>query len=103
MLQKRPDGKQTLFIPKDLQLWEMVGVMEVVHRDTFAAKPERQDMAKKKLLELGTTFQNTGIYIMQRLASIEQGKEIANALAIELYNYGQWLIDGTNAEKLLRS
>ena len=53
ILEKRPDDKQTLYIPKDLQLWEMIGIMEVVDRDTFANKPERRDEAKKKLRELG--------------------------------------------------
>lgn len=99
ILEKRPDGKQILFIPKDLHLWEMVGVMEAVDSDTFTAKPERQDEAKKKLLELGKTFQGAGIYIAQRLDTIGQGREIASALALEFYDYGRSLIEGKKSEK----
>ncbi len=94
ILEKKRGGKQTLYIPKDLQLWEMVGVMEVVDHDTFATKSERKDEAKKKLLELGKTFQNAGVYIAQRLDAIDQGKEIARALAQEFYGYGQSLTGG---------
>ena len=94
ILEKRSDGKQNLFIPADLQLWEMVGVMETVDRDTFAAKLERQVEAKDKLLELGGTFQNAGAYIAQRLESVGQGKDIARALAEEFYDYGQLLSGG---------
>lgn len=98
LLEKRPDGKQTLYIPEDLQLWEMVGVIEAVDHDTFADKPERKDEAKKKLLELGKTFQNSGVYIAQRLDSIREGKEIAGALAEEFYHYGSSLAKGTKEE-----
>ena len=41
VLEKREDGKQNLYLPEDLALWEMVGVMEVIDLDTFSAKPER--------------------------------------------------------------
>ncbi|HEY9584929.1 MAG TPA: tetratricopeptide repeat protein, partial [Candidatus Paceibacterota bacterium] len=89
-----------LYIPEDLQLWEMVWVMEVVDHDTFAGKPERQDEAKKKLLELGEIFQNAGVYIAQRLNSITKGREIASALAEEFYGYGQSLMMGEKSEEL---
>jgi len=94
ILEKRPDGKQTLFIPSDLQLWEMVGVMEVVDSDTFATKPERRIEAKEKMLALGRTFENAGVYLARRLDGIEEGKEIAEALALEFYQYGQSLTQG---------
>ena len=98
VLEKRPDGKQTLFIPTDLQLWEMVGVMEAVDRDTFAAKPGRQVEAKEKILELAKVFKNTGTYVAQRLNGITDGREIAEALALEFYEYGQSLIEGKRVE-----
>ena len=98
VLEKRPDSKQTLFIPEDLQLWEMVEVMEVVDHDTFAAKPERQTEAKEKLVSLAKTFQNAGTYIAQRLEGIAEGREIAEALALEFYEYGQSLVKGERSE-----
>ncbi len=99
ILKKGPDGKQTLFVPEDLQLWEMVGVMEVVDYDTFAAKPKRQDEKKKELLALGKTFRNTGVYVSQRLDFIDQGKEIARALAEEFYEYGESLLSGKKTKE----
>lgn len=94
ILEKTASGTQFLHVPQDLRLWEMVGVMEAVDRDTFSAKPERQREAKEKLLELGKTFQNAGIYIAQRLGSVKEGNEIARALAEEFYGYGQSLVSG---------
>lgn len=100
LLQKREDGKQTLYIPEDLQLWEMVGVMEAVDHDTFAEKPERQNEAKEKILELGYMLQDAGVYIARRLDSIQEGREIAGALAEEFYNYGQSLVGGEKPEEI---
>jgi len=99
ILEERPNGKQTLYVPKDLQLWEMVGVMEVVDQHTFTTKPERQSEKKVKLVVLGKLFQNSGAYIAKRLDSIEQGKEIARALAEEFYDYGLSLEHGKRPEQ----
>lgn len=94
ILEKRPDGKQTLYIPSDLQLWEMVEIMEVVDRDTFARKPEKQSAKVEKLVELGKTLQEAGVYIAQRLDSIDEGRGIAESLAEEFFNYGNSLASG---------
>ena len=99
ILEKRSDGKQNLYIPEDLRLWEIVGVMEAVDHDTFAAKPERQNEAKKKLMELGKMFQDAGVYIAQRLDSITKGREVAGALAEEFYGYGQSLMMREKSEE----
>ncbi|MFH1601968.1 MAG: tetratricopeptide repeat protein [Candidatus Shapirobacteria bacterium] len=94
ILEERSGGKQVLFIPKDLHLWEMIGVMEAIDNSTFAAKLERRTEAKEKLLKLGKNFQDAGAYIAQRLGGINEGKGIAEALALEFYGYGQSLISG---------
>ncbi len=94
ILEKKPGGKQTLFIPEDLQLWEMIGVMEIIDKDTFAAKQERTTEIKEKVLALGKIFENAGVYIAERLDGIEDGKEIAEALALEFYQYGQSITHG---------
>jgi len=91
ILARRKNGKHTLYLPNDLQLWEMVGVMEAVDHDTFLAKPEKQIQKTKEMRALGTLFKNSGVYIAQRLDSIDEGKEIARALAEEFYEYGQLL------------
>ncbi len=99
ILEKRPDNKKTLFIPKDLQLWEMIGVLEVVENDTFIDKPERQGEAKEKILQLGKTFRNAGVYIAQRLDCVNEGKSIASNLAEDFYQYGQSLETGKKSEE----
>ena len=100
ILKKQPSGKQTLFIPEDLQLWEMVGVIEVVDKDTFNLNSERGTEAKEKLLKLGKIFKNAGIYIARRLDGIENGREIAEALAIEFYQYGESLTQNRKQETI---
>ena len=76
----------------------MIGVMEVVDKDTFATRPEKATDAKEKMLELGKTFKNAGVYIAQHLDRIEDGREIAEALALEFYQYGQSLVLGKTQE-----
>ncbi|MBI5153496.1 MAG: tetratricopeptide repeat protein [Parcubacteria group bacterium] len=94
VLRKNKSGTRTLFIPKDLQLWEMVGVMERVDRDTFQLRPEIAIEKRGQLRVLGKTFQDAGVYIAQRLEFISEGRNIAEALAEEFYAYGGALISG---------
>lgn len=98
ILAPQPDGTKILYLPRDLQLWEIIGVIEAVDRDTFVNNPEKQEEAKEKLIELGKIFQNAGVYIAQRLEDIKEGREIAEALALEFYEYGRSLIEGKKPE-----
>ena len=88
------DKKKKLYVPKDLQLWEMIGVIEAIDRDTFAKKPEIAKQKKEKIISLGETFKNAGVYLAKRLNEIEEGREIAEALALEFYQYGELLTQG---------
>ena len=92
VLAKSEHGKQNLYIPKDLRLWEMVGVMEAVDHDTFAGDPGKQNKKKAEIVALGKTFRNAGRYIAERLDSIKEGGEIAMALLEEFYDYGELLM-----------
>jgi hypothetical protein len=83
-----------LYLPEDLQLWEMVGIIELVDKEIFKDKSEKAARNKERLLKLGKIFMNAGIYIARRLDAIEEGKEIAEALALQLYQYGQSLVYG---------
>lgn len=98
ILEKSPGGKQILFIPKDLQLWEIIGVVEAIDQETFATNPQKATAAKEKMLALGKTFENAGVYIARRLDAIAEGKEIAEALALEFYQYGHLLTQGKTQE-----
>jgi hypothetical protein len=98
---KGKDGKKgikNVYIPKDLQLWEMLGVMDAIDRDTYANKPERSAEKNTELQKLGNTFKNAGVYIAQRLEGIDRGKIMAEALVQELYSYGDSILSG-NAPK----
>jgi len=53
ILEEKSRGRKRLFVPEDLQLWEMIGLIEAVDKDTFADKPERVTETKEKLLALG--------------------------------------------------
>ena len=99
VLRKNKSGTRTLFIPKDLQLWEMVGIMERVDRDTFPSRPEIAFEKVEQLHALGKTFKNAGVYIAQRLEFISEGRGIADALAEEFYAYGGALISGTKSSE----
>jgi len=99
ILEKRDNGKGNLYIPKDLQLWEMIPIIETIDKDTFINKPGRQDEGKEKIIELGKTFREAGIYIAKRLDSINEGKEMAIIIAEEFYNYGESIISGKKSKK----
>lgn len=83
-------NKQLLFLPRDLYLWEIPIVINILDKKTFANK-ERQIKTKEKFLDFSKILKNTGIYIIQRLSAIKEGKEIAKALALDFYRYGQLL------------
>ena len=91
-------NKRIVYIPKDLQLWEMVGIMEVVDKDTFKQDVEKQSAAKKELQKLGEMFQDAAIYIARASAGLKKGKAIAEALALEFYTYGYALSVGQKPE-----
>jgi tetratricopeptide (TPR) repeat protein len=97
--EKNADGKRTLFVPSDLKLWEMVGIIEAVDKDTFEENPQKQKEAKEKLTNFGKILQNAAVYIAKRLSSIKEGQEIAKALAEEFFEYGQSLIKGEKGEE----
>ncbi len=90
-LRPNVEGGNTLFLPKDLQLWEMVDVIEEVDRDTYASNPDFATSKKEELRNLGEMFRNTGVYIAQRVDGIDQGKSIAKNLAQDFYSYGSAL------------
>ncbi|MCX6738648.1 MAG: hypothetical protein NT098_01180 [Candidatus Parcubacteria bacterium] len=94
LIKKKEDGERKLLIPQDLQLWEMVGITEMIRNEAFANDPEKQKRANEEIQKLGKTFRNAGIYIAQRSHSIEEGREIARALSEELYKYGNALLSG---------
>ncbi|MCX6736393.1 MAG: tetratricopeptide repeat protein [Candidatus Parcubacteria bacterium] len=89
--QKKENGKMILFLPQDLHLWEMAGIMEEIDRDTFIEKPERAREKKEEMEALGKMFMNTASYLSERNSSLKEGKEIAEAMAEEFYSYGKLL------------
>lgn len=98
ILEKNSRGKNNLYIPEDLKLWEMVEVMETIDRDTFSEDNEKSSEKAKKVRKIAKMFQNAGIYIAQRLGNISRGNKIAEALSEEFYNYGLSLENGEKSE-----
>lgn len=90
ILEKNDQGKQTLFLPRDLHLWEMMDVIKTVDHDTLTRKPEKREERADKMRELGQTFEKAGIYLSQYISTLEgnQGKAIAEDIAREFYQYG---------------
>jgi len=91
---EKTTGGMTLFLPKDLHLWEMVGVMEEIDKDTFAENPKKSEGKKAEMESLGKMFKNVGTYIRERSRSIKEGEGIAEAMADEFYSYGKLLAGG---------
>jgi len=87
-----------LYIPKDLQLWEMVGIMELVDHNTFKDDPEKQKEKKEEMMDLGKMFKDSAVYIAQRINSIDQGQHIAKALAEEFFSYGTSILENKKPE-----
>ena len=90
ILKKNDQGKQTLFLPEDLHLWEMMDVIEIVDHDTLARNPEKRAERANQIQELGVTFEKAGLYLSEYLPDLEEdnGKLIAQDIAREFYNYG---------------
>lgn len=99
----KKEGKETIiYLPSDLNLWEMIPIIEKIDQDTYGKKSKRKEKAKKELLELGKNFKNAGVYINNRLDKIEKGKSFAKSLAKDFYHYGESLLQGEKAKKRLK-
>ncbi|MFA5830803.1 MAG: tetratricopeptide repeat protein [Candidatus Paceibacterota bacterium] len=83
-----------LSLPDNLHLWEMVGIMEEIDRDTFTEKPEKAKEKKEEMEALGKMIANTAKYISERIHGIGEGKEIAHAMADEFFAYEKLLAHG---------
>jgi len=91
ILEKNDQGGQTLFLPRDLQLWEMVDVIKAVDRGTYAKKPKLREKRAKEIFKLGETFKKAGLYLEEYLPHIEDGSELARKIAREFHAYGSFL------------
>jgi len=90
ILEKNEDGKQSLFLPHDLHLWEIIDVIRVVDHDTLARTPDKRDDRADQIQELGVTFQKAGLYLSEYVPTLEndEGKQIAEDIAHDFYQYG---------------
>lgn len=90
ILEKNEDGKQTLFLPQDLHLWEIMEVIRTVDHDTLGRKPELRDERADQLMELGQTFEKAGQYLFEYLEAIpeDRGRDMAKTIAREFHDYG---------------
>lgn len=89
ILQQRK-GQLTLFLPQDLQLWEMMEIIRKIDHDTLKHKPEKQNERANQLLELGRKFEKSGLYFANFFPSDDKSEEakLAQDLAQQFYSYG---------------
>lgn len=89
MLEKNlNDNGYRLHLPKDLNLFEMIDVVSAVDKETFRNNPELSTQGVEKIERLADTFKKVGVYINDNLASVSEGKEIAEELSKKFFNYG---------------
>jgi len=90
ILEKHEDGTQTLFLPHDLHLWEILDVIRAVDHDTLARTPDKIDERADQIQELGVIFEKAGLYLSEYLPTLEidEGKQIAENIARDFYQYG---------------
>ena len=105
ILQQRK-GQLTLFLPQDLQLWEMMEIIRKIDHDTLKHKPEKQNERANQLLELGRKFEKSGLYFANFFPSDDKSEEakLAQDLAQQFYSYGCSLQQKTkNSDALPRN
>ena len=90
ILEKSNQGKQTLFIPKDLHLWEMMDVVKAVDSDTYVENSDKKVERAIQIQELGVTFEKAGLYLSEYLPYLDEGngKSMAKDIASAFYAYG---------------
>ena len=90
ILEKNDKGKQTLFLPKDLHLWEMMDIIKAVDYDTLARNPEKREERVNQIQELGATFEKAGLYLSEYLPTLDKEDErsIAKEISLKFYQYG---------------
>jgi len=90
ILEKNDGGKQSLFLPRDLHLWEIIDVIRVVDHDTLARTPDKRDERADQIQELGVIFQKAGLYLSEYSPTLEndRGKQLAEGIARDFYQYG---------------
>lgn len=105
ILQQRK-GQITLFLPQDLQLWEMMEIIRKIDHDTLKHKPKKQNERANQLLELGRKFEKSGLYFANFFPSDDESQEakFAQDLAQQFYSYGCSLQQKTkNSDALPRN
>lgn len=88
ILEKNSQGKQTLYLPTDLHLWELTDVIRTVDHDTFVRHPEFRDQRADQILELGVIFVKAGMYLNQYSSVIKEGQDLAMKVSKDFCNYG---------------
>ena len=105
ILQQRK-GQLALFLPQDLQLWEIMDIIRKVDQDTFKRKAGKQNERADQLYKLGWKFEKAGLYIANFFPSDDKSEEakLAQDLAQQFYSYGSSLQQKTkNSDALPRN
>ena len=92
-----------LFLPQDLQLWEMMEIIRKVDHNTLKHKPEKQNERVDQLYTLGWKFEKAGLYIANFFPSDDERQEakLAQDIAQQFYSYGCSLQQKTKKSDVL--
>ena len=90
ILEKGNQGNLNLFLPHDLQLWEMIDIIKTIDHDTFTNNPQKREEKVNQIQELWVVFEKTGLYLSEYLLILdkEHGRFIAEEMALQFYQYG---------------
>lgn len=92
-LEKQKRGKQILYLPTDLKLWEITDVVAEIDKSSFPQNREKQQSGAESIRQFGTLLADTAAYIF-RFAELESDSEalspeqqMLKALAEDLFAY----------------
>lgn len=79
-----------LFLPQDIQLWEIMDIIRKVDQDTFKRKAGKQNERADQLYKLGWKFEKAGLYIANFFPLDDESQEakLAQDLVQQFYSYG---------------
>lgn len=85
---KEGEEETILYIPEDINMWEMIQIVTAIDQDTFKDVPENMYDGVERIMDLADTFKKAGIYIQVNIKNIQEGKEIAEKISRKFFNYG---------------
>ena len=81
------EESHAIILPKDLKIYEIPAVLEAIGIYS-------EDGYARRIEELGEKFKKAGVYLAKRLNAVSDGRDIAEIVAREFYDYGESVLSG---------